>query len=271
MKSIKSITQNEPVTKPAPPPIQHYQAELGVVFNDPILLVSALTHRSYLNEHPLETVEDNERLEFLGDAALDFIVGNWLYSHTPGFAEGKMTRLRASLVRKETLAEIARELNIGLILRLGKGEEEGGGRERENNLCGALEAVCGAMYLDRGLDAVREFILPHLEGRLALILREESDKDAKSRFQEWSQSNLNKTPYYRVVSLDGPEHARSFTIEVLIDDQVFGSGQGTSKRAAEQEAARLALETLNADDPASPIDDPEHADDSDDSHEDNVL
>ncbi len=221
------------------------QALLGLVFNDPALLQRALTHRSYINEHPDEGAEDNERLEFLGDAVIDFLVSDWLYKRLPDVAEGKLTRLRAGLVRTESLAEIARELGIGGMLRLGKGEEENGGRERISNLCGTFEAINGALYLDHGLEAVREFVSPRLTPKLDNMLREESDKDAKSRLQEWSQAMLNLTPLYRVLSITGPEHDREFAIEVVIGDAVYGVGNGHSKRAAEQQAARIALESVN--------------------------
>jgi ribonuclease-3 len=225
--------------------IEDFQARLGLKFQDEALLRRALTHRSYVNEHPLEIAEDNERLEFLGDAVIGVVVSESLYTRFPDMSEGKMTRLRAGLVRRESLAEVAREIGVGALLRLGKGEEEHGGRERDTNLCGAFEAVNGALYLDQGMDAVRVFVLPRLQERLQEMLREESDKDAKSRLQEWSQFNLNQTPSYRVLTVEGPEHARSFTIEVLIGEAVYGMGKGSSKRFAEQEAARAALETLN--------------------------
>ncbi len=228
-----------------PPELTDYQAQLGLNFRDPSLLLRALTHRSYLNEHPDESVEDNERLEFLGDAVLDFIVGDWLYRQFPEMAEGKLTRLRAGLVRTETLAGFAHEAGIGNMLRLGKGEEENGGRERINNLCGTFEAINGALYLDHGLEAVRAFAEPWFAPKLDNIIREDSDKDAKSRLQEWSQAMLNLTPVYRVRSIEGPEHARQFTIEVIIGEEVYGVGNGHSKRTAEQEAARIALESMS--------------------------
>jgi len=234
--------------------LEEVQQQLGVAFATPILLLRALTHRSWLNEHPLEGIEDNERLEFLGDAVIGFIVGEWLYKQFPELAEGKMTRLRAGLVRRETLASIARAVGIGDVLRLGKGEEEHGGRERDNNLCGAFEAVSGALYMDRGVEQVRAFVLPHLEPLLSEMLREDSDKDAKSRLQEWSQSNLNLTPTYRVQNVEGPEHDRLFTIEAVVGEAVYGMGRGHSKRSAEQEAAREALAALDDVTPAEQID-----------------
>jgi len=221
-----------------------FQKRIGLTFNDSELLLRALTHRSFANEHPDEPHEDNERLEFLGDAIIDFIVSEWLFEQFPDIAEGKLTRLRSGLVRTESLAALARQADIGPMLRLSKGEEEHGGRERDSNLCGTFEAISGALYRDQGLEAVRAFVRPRLAPRLEELLISDSDKDAKSRLQEWSQSMLNLTPSYRVLTIEGPEHAREFTVEVLIGEDVFGVGNGRSKRVAEQEAARIALEAL---------------------------
>ncbi len=221
-------------------------ARLGLAFRDLNLWRRALTHRSYVNEHGALPGEDphNERLEFLGDAVLDFVVGEWLYSRLPGFAEGKLTRLRSLLVRTDSLAAIAAQAGIGPLLRLGKGEAESGGRERPTNLCATFEAICGALYLDQGVESVRAFAIPRLTPRLEQILHEEIDKDAKSRLQEWAQSTLGQTPKYRLTEETGPVHAREFTVEVLLGDQVKGVGHGLSKRRAEQAAARAALDSL---------------------------
>ncbi|MHB8628187.1 MAG: ribonuclease III [Aggregatilineales bacterium] len=223
-------------------------AWLRLAFRDLKLWQRAITHRSYVNEHGAPPGEDphNERLEFLGDAVLDFVVGEWLYSRLPDAAEGKLTRLRSSLVRTDSLAAIATQAGVGALLRLGKGEADSGGRERPTNLCGAFEAICGALYLDQGVDAVREFALPRLTPRLEQILQEETDKDAKSRLQEWAQTTLGQTPKYRISEEIGPEHAREFTVEVLLGDLVSGIGHGLSKRRAEQAAARAALDLLQS-------------------------
>lgn len=222
-------------------------AQLGLAFRDVNLWRRALTHRSYVNEHGAPPGEDphNERLEFLGDAVLDFVVGEWLYTRLPDVAEGKLTRLRSLLVRTDSLAAIAAQAGIGPLLRLGKGESESGGRDRPTNLCAAFEAICGALYLDQGVDVVRAFAIPRLTPRLDQILLEEIDKDAKSRLQEWAQSTLGQTPKYRIAEEIGPVHAREFTVEVLLGDQVRGVGHGLSKRRAEQAAARAALAALD--------------------------
>ncbi len=221
--------------------LNEYAARLGVTFKDMALFQRALTHRSYLNEHPDEKLEDNERLEFLGDSVLDFIAAEWLYERFPEMSEGNLTRLRAGLVRNEALAGYASAIGLSEMLLLGKGEEEHGGRHRLRNLGGAFEALAGALYLDQGLDVVRQFAKPWFTPVLDEMLREQSDKDAKSRLQEWSQAALNLTPVYRTVRVTGPDHAREFTLEVVIGDRVFGVGTGRNKQAAAQAAAQAAL------------------------------
>ncbi len=227
--------------------LSDFQAYIGLQFVDLSLLQRALTHRSYLNEHPHEALEDNERLEFLGDAVLDFIAADWLYHHFPESTEGRMTRMRAALVRTETLALFAQQIRLGDALYLGKGEEEGGGRTREGNLCAAFEALVGAIYLDKdagGLEVVQRFIYPFFKQALEDMLVHNQEKDPKSRLQEWSQANLHQTPYYRMVSATGPDHAREFTIEVRIGGEAYGQGAGRSKQSAAQQAARNALKHI---------------------------
>ncbi len=224
--------------------IEAFQRLLGYEFGDTDLLLSALTHPSYVNEHPEDVVDDNQRLEFLGDAVLDFIAGEWVYHTYPNFREGQMTRLRAALVRTETLARIGMQVGVGEGLRLGHGEEESGGRWRDANLCDAFEAVMGALYLDGGLFAVQDFVEPLIEPVAAAILSAEADLDAKSRLQEWSQAELRITPSYRIISERGPDHSKIFEAEVLLGRQIVGQGQGRSKQAAEQAAAQAAWEEI---------------------------
>jgi ribonuclease-3 len=221
-----------------------YAARLGIKFNDLSLLQRALTHRSYINEHPDEKLEDNERLEFLGDSILDFIAAEWLYERFPEMSEGNLTRLRAGLVRNEALADFSRAIGLNQMLLLGKGEEESGGRDRLRNLGGAFEAFAGALYLDQGIDALREFAKPLFGPMLDEMIRAQSDKDAKSRLQEWSQSVLNLTPAYRTVRVTGPDHERDYTIEVVIGDKVYGVGNGRNKQVAAQAAAQAALAAI---------------------------
>lgn len=221
-----------------------FQGHIGYHFHDPNLLLRALTHPSYVNEHPENEIGNNQRLEFLGDAVLDFIAGAWVYHHHPDFDEGQMTRLRAALVRTETLAKLAVQVGIGGMLRLGHGEEEAGGRERSANLCDAFEAVVGALYLDGGLAAAEAFVEPLIGPVAEATLAAEADLDAKSRLQEWSQAELGITPHYRIVTEKGPDHAKTFVAEALLGKQVAGQGAGRSKRAAEQSAAQAAWESL---------------------------
>ncbi len=210
-------------------------------FREPGLLLRALTHPSYVHEHP-EEGWDNQRLEFLGDAVLSLTVAEWVFHRYPEFREGEMTRLRAVLVSEEMLARFAAQLGLGDSLRLGRGEEERGGRERAPNLADAFEAVVGAMYLDGGLEPVRAMVRFLMAPMAEAILAAEADKDAKSRFQEWAQAELGVTPRYRIVAEHGPEHAKTFVAEVLLGDEVAGRGEGRSKQAAEQAAARDAWE-----------------------------
>ncbi|MBC7251306.1 MAG: ribonuclease III [Anaerolineae bacterium] len=216
----------------------------GLTFKDHSLLQRALTHRSYINEHPEFALEDNERLEFLGDAVLDFFIGEYLYHRFPEMREGRLTSLRAALVREEALAQFARELNLGEYLLMGHGEAESGGRERPAVLCAAFEALIGALYLDQGMEAVGSFIRSLIDPEIERILTYNLDKDPKSLLQELSQGELQLTPSYRTVEVRGPDHARQFTVEAVIGGQVYGQGTGRSKRAAAQQAAREALRTL---------------------------
>ena len=222
------------------------QNHLKLNFVDLSLLQRALTHRSYLNEHPEHILEDNERLEFLGDAVLDFLAGAWLYHRFPEMNEGRLTRLRAELVRTETLAEFALMFKLGDVLLLGRGEAESGGRKRQKNLCGAFEALAGALYLDQGMETVRLFVEPLFTPALDDILERDTDKDAKSLFQEWSQATHGMTPMYRTVASEGPDHAKTFTVAALIGPQEVGRGVGNSKQAAAQVAAARALEAVES-------------------------
>ncbi len=219
---------------------------LGVEFADKSLLQRALTHRSYLNEHPESAFEDNERLEFLGDAVLDFVTGEYLYHRFPEMAEGPLTSLRSALVRRETLARFARQIGLGGHLLLGHGEAASGGRNRAATLCATFEAVVGALYLDQGSDAVRSFVEPIIGPEVARTMREQLDKDDKSRLQELAQGQLHCTPHYSTVREVGPDHAKVFTVQVAICGTVYGQGTGRSKQQAAQAAAQQALERLEA-------------------------
>lgn len=222
-----------------------FARHLRLTFKDPFLLSRALTHRSYLNEHP-DAVEDNERLEFLGDAVLDFLVGAWLYNRFPEMTEGELTRLRSALVRTENLAQFALQINLGPIMLLGRGENESGGRERDALLCATFEALVGAIYLDQGITAVSVFIAPMLEDAADQILSGNKDRDPKSQLQEWAQGRGFGTPHYRTIVAHGPDHAKVFEVEVLIGDRMMARGKGNSKQAAAKDAAAEALQMIDA-------------------------
>ena len=223
--------------------LQEIANSLKLPFNNLLLLNRALTHRSYLNEHP-EAIEDNERLEFLGDAVLDFLSGDWLYNHFPEMAEGELTRMRSALVRTEQLAEFSSQLGLGELLHLGRGEEENGGRQRASLLCAGFEALVGALYLDAGMDAVRAFVEPLITATIDPILEERRDRDPKSVFQEWVQSQGYGPPVYHIINVSGPEHDKTFEVEVVAADEVYGRGAGSTKQAAAKVAARNALDEL---------------------------
>jgi ribonuclease-3 len=212
---------------------------LQVHFQDPNLLTLALTHRSYIYESAGAGQSSNERLEFLGDSILALISADFLYRTFPLLSEGELTDVRAVLVRTETLANFAREIELGKFLLMGKGEQHSGGGQRV--LASAFEAILGAIYLDQGLSTVQCFIIPRLEPIAHMIINKRLFKDNKSRFQELAQAHEGITPSYRLVSQEGPSHNREFTIEVLLGEQVAGRGQGRNKQSAEQEAARVAL------------------------------
>jgi ribonuclease-3 len=226
--------------------LSELEQTLGLTFADKSLLYRALIHRSYLNENPDLPLTDNERLEFLGDALLDFVSAEYLYNRFPEMQEGQMTSLRAALVREEALADFARELKLGQYLFLGHGEEASGGRKRSPLLCATFEALAGAIFLDQGLEAAGDFTLRFIEPALGRILQERLDRDAKSMLQELSQGAWQLTPIYRTVAEHGPDHAKEFTVEVVIGETVRGQGTGRSKQAAEQDAARTALEKLES-------------------------
>lgn len=218
------------------------QSTIGVTFQDPLLLQQSLVHRSYLNENPDFPLPSNERLEFLGDALLGFVVAEKLYAEFPNLSEGELTKLRTNLVRRETLASLALSLSLGDYLYLGQGEERSGGRRRQSNLSRALEALIGAIAIDQGFAVAKDFVWRLISRAPEEAFEGESITDYKSRLQELVQAEQRATPFYRVVAEAGPAHDKVFTVEVVVGDAVLGRGSGKGKRAAEQEAARTALE-----------------------------
>ncbi|MCS6883502.1 MAG: ribonuclease III [Oscillochloridaceae bacterium] len=220
---------------------------IGVPFHDVTLLQSAFVHRSFLHEHPerIPGLTSNERLEFLGDAVLNFITAAWLYERFPSFTEGELTALRAALVKASTLAGFARSLNLGQHVRISRGEDTPAARNRTALLADVFEAVLGAIYLDQGLEAVRDFLMPFLERQLEVALSGR-DVDHRTRLQEVAQARFGQTPRYRTVRVAGPDHEREFTLAALLGEHVLGEGSGPSKQAAAQAAARAALERLES-------------------------
>lgn len=233
-----------PTGQPESPPdfgLAHLESALAHRFVNRALLLEALTHTSYAHEFPGPGVVANERLEFLGDAVLGLIASDVLYRRFPTASEGELTNLRAALVRASTLAAFARHIALGPHLRLGRGEEATGGRERELLLARACEAIVGALYQDGGMDAARAFLEPLLAAEITHVTAGERIKDDKSLLQELAQAHLGVTPTYRVVSQEGPSHDRTFVVEVLLGEHSAARGEGHSKRQAEQAAAHNAL------------------------------
>jgi len=222
---------------------QELMVRLRIPFEDLLLLTRALTHRSYLNEHP-DALEDNERLEFLGDAVLDFLVGEWLYNRFPEMEEGGLTQMRSAFVQTGQLASFAREIGLDSAIRLGKGELKSGGKLRNSLLCDVFEAFIGALLLDRGIEDVKTFIYPLLEGAVNEIIDKRKNEDPKSLLQEWAQAKGFPPPKYRTINVSGPDHAKVFEVEARVNNQVVASGSAMSKQAAEKSAAKQALEKI---------------------------
>lgn len=217
------------------------EEKLGYHFRDRSLLEHAMTHSSYANEHRASGVTSNERLEFLGDSVLGMVVAQWLFETHPDMPEGELTRTRAALVCESSLYEVAKVLGLGRCLRLGRGEDAGGGRTRPSILADATEATLAAVFLDGGLDAVRAII------RTFILDKEEEkavDRDYKTGLQELVQRERGRTITYRLMEETGPDHARVFVMEASVDGVPVGTGRGRSKKEAEQMAARAALESL---------------------------
>jgi len=220
------------------------QKDLGISFHQESLLEQAFVHLSYLNENPSFARLSNERLEFLGDAILNLIVTEKLYEEFPQLSEGELTEIRAALVCRDTLAELASSLKLGDWLLLGRGEEANGGRAKEGNLANAMEALIGALYLDQGIAEARGFILRQLKPELEKIKAGKITPNYKALVQELIQGQKKPTPVYRLVEATGPDHSKQFTAEILVEGEALGKGVGKSKKVAESQAARAAWEKL---------------------------
>jgi len=216
------------------------EKKLDIKFKDKNLLMQAFCHRSYLNENPKCDLENNERLEFLGDAVLELVVTEYLYKNYKE-SEGQLTNWRAALVNSQSLAEIAEELGFNDYILLSRGEAKDTGKARQSILANAFEAFLGALYLDQGLRAVRNFINKYLIKKLSYIVENGLFRDAKSFFQEIAQKEIKITPEYKVLEEAGPDHAKEFTIGVFLGDKLIAKGKGSSKQEAEEKAAQNAL------------------------------
>jgi ribonuclease-3 len=219
---------------------------LGVRFSDPSIRAAALTHRSYAFEQELDV--NNERLEFLGDAVLGLVVTDVAYTDFPEMPEGELAKLRAAIVNMSALADVARDLRLGDFIMLGKGEEMSGGRDKASILADALEAILGAIYLDRGLGTARAFIERLFRPRMVAYVRGEGERDYKTILQELASADLHAMPEYKI-SDQGPDHLKEFTATVFLNGKAWGRGIGRSKKEAEQRAAHEAYEKLS--DPAA--------------------
>lgn len=240
--------------------LEALQVRLGVQFDDWDMLAQALTHRSYGNDLG-EPIPHYERLEFLGDAVLDFLSADFLYAHFPDVPEGDLTNYRAALVKTKALADLARMYNLGEHIRMSKGDEASGGRDRDNVLCDVFEALIGAMYLQKGLDVVKQFITPLFATRRLVIADEKISKTPRSRFQEWAEANLGITPRFDVLGIDGQPHMPDYEVGVYLGDKLITTGRGRSKRAAAQNAAQNALRMLTERHPSLISSPSEQADD----------
>ena len=225
--------------------MQELERKLNYAFRNPALLQEALNHSSYANEHRAAHLHSNERLEFLGDSVLGFVTAEFLFQRHPEAPEGDLTRIRAALVCEQSLYEVAQRLGLGQYLKLGRGEEAGGGRERTSILADAVEAVFAAVYLDGGMDAARDLIHRCLLDAQRESVVEERRRDYKTALQELVQRQADQTLTYRMVDEQGPDHAKTFRAEVLLNGEAIGSGSGHSKKEAEQAAARAAMEALD--------------------------
>lgn len=223
--------------------LQKLEDQIGYTFRDASLLENALVHTSYYNEHRNSVPSSNERLEFLGDSVLELVSSDYIYLHHPKMPEGEMTKLRASKVCEPALAWCARRVGLDAFILLGKGEEQNGGRKRDSIVSDAFESVIGAIYLDGGFTNAKEFILKHV---MIEAEKEELFCDGKTVLQEVTQKMLNGNPEYVILSSEGPDHAKTYVAAVMVNGREYARGCGSSKKAAEQDAAAKALVILNS-------------------------
>ena len=241
----ESAALTSPASPPREPLVEALEQRLGVQIGNVELALAALTHKSFVNEHRGEALRDNERLEFLGDAVIDLAVSHRLMERFPEAREGELSKIRAAMVDEAGLALMARACDLGSLLRLGRGEELTGGRQKSSLLADGMEAVVAALYLDGGLDPVLAVLDRFLGAAFEQAAAGTLDRDYKTQFQELAQSRLRSAPRYRVVAEHGPDHSKVFEVELELKGEVVGHGAGRSKKDAEQAAAKLALETIN--------------------------
>ncbi len=223
--------------------LESFQKNLGYTFNNPQLLNKALTHKSYVNEMA-EPIKNNERFEFMGDSVLDMIVSDFIVRKFPDFAEGPLSKIRAAVVNEACLADLARSVDLGPYLLLGKGEELSGGREKNSLLADAYEAVAGAVYFDSNMETAFRIFLPALENKIIQYADTSDYRDFKSELQEYTQTHLSCIPTYRIIKETGPDHAKLFEVAAWIQEEMRGQGAGRSKKEAEQAAAKSALDSF---------------------------
>lgn len=245
VSGTRAVTRPDVTRGAKLPDWKELEERLHLKFKHSSLLKQALVHTSYLNENPGIDVGSNERMEFLGDAALGVVVAEVLYNEYPDVDEGKLTELRAHLVRRDTLARAAARFDLGDYLQLGRGEDAAGGRRRPTNMARAYEALVGAIFLDGGITKVRAFIKRSLREELQALRKTGMPYDPKSRLQEVVQSRWQTTPSYKLMKTEGPDHARRFTVQVLVGRKALGVGEGRSKQMAEKEAAQQALNEID--------------------------
>lgn len=220
------------------------EKKLGVTFKDTNLLKNALIHRSYLNENRSEGLENNERLEFLGDAVLELIISAELFIKYPNKTEGELTSIRSAIVRTESLAQESKRLGIGENILMSKGEHDSGGQEKDFILANTYEAILGAIYLDLGIKECREFVKRTVLKKLPTVISEELFIDPKTKIQELAQAKYKVTPVYKVIKEHGPDHDKSFTVVLKIGNKVVAKGSGLSKQKAEEQAAQKGIDIL---------------------------
>ena len=225
--------------------IKEFEKSLNLDFNDKLLIQRALTHKSYPNENRRLNLKDNERLEFLGDSVLSLSVSTYIFNKFSDLPEGELAKMRAVIVSAPILAEAAKRIELGQFLFLGKGEEMTGGRKRDSILADTMEAIFGALYLDQGFSAAADFILKQLKVDIINVAEGNHIQDYKTMLQEVIQGNGNVRPEYEVVDEEGPDHNKTFIVAVKLKEDSLGAGQGSSKKEAEQEAAKVALDKLN--------------------------